>query len=107
MKLPNNREEIELKATDYYYNHVIESTFPDREVITDSYVAGAEEMMENLDTFAIQFAVWLFENRWFYYDKETKKWSYTFEQGTSISKETYSKHYKKTTEELLSVFRTG
>jgi hypothetical protein len=51
---------------------------------------------------AIQFAEWLFENRWFNF--ENGKWSYTFQQGTSISKKTYEKNYVKTTQELYSIF---
>lgn len=51
---------------------------------------------------AVKFAEWLQENRWFsFYDG---KWNYSFEQGTSISKVTYEKNYRKTTDELFEEF---
>lgn len=51
---------------------------------------------------AIQFAEWLKENRWFHF--EDGKWSYTFEHGTSISREAYEKNYRKTTKELYQLW---
>jgi|SRR6185369_208118 len=53
---------------------------------------------------AVAFAQWLYENRWFYFDRSTQKWHYTFEQGTSIPKKTYEKLYIKTTAELYKLF---
>ena len=50
------------------------------------------------------FAEWLFDNRWFNFDKASGKWSYTFEQGTAMSKASYEKNYKKTTEQLYAMF---
>lgn len=51
-----------------------------------------------------KFDKWLEDNRWFTYSPVTKLWSYTFEHGTSISKETREKNYMKTTEELYELF---
>lgn len=51
-----------------------------------------------------KFAIWLYENRWFSYDKDTDKWRYTFEHGTSLSKKEYEKNYTKTTDELFNIF---
>lgn len=51
---------------------------------------------------ACKFAEWLQENRWFsFYDG---KWSYTFQQGTAMSRKTYERNYMKTTEELYVMF---
>ena len=49
-----------------------------------------------------EFYIWLQENRWFTFSNG--KWNYTFEHGTSISKETYENKYRKTTQELLEIF---
>lgn len=51
---------------------------------------------------ACRFAEWLQENRWFSFSQG--KWNYTFEDGTSISKKSYDKNYRKTTEELYIKF---
>ena len=49
------------------------------------------------------FYIWKDKNRWF--DFSDGKWNYTFEQGTSIGKATYEKHYRKTTKELIQMWR--
>ena len=51
---------------------------------------------------ACHFAEWLQENRWLTFYQG--KWNYTFEQGTSMSKKTYDKNYRKTTQELYNKF---
>lgn len=51
---------------------------------------------------AIAFDKWKHENRWFSF--ENGYWYYTFEQGTSVSEQTYNKHYRKTPDELYSQF---
>lgn len=51
------------------------------------------------------FDKWLEDNRWFTYSPVEKLWHYTFEQGTSISKQSYRKNYMKTTEQLYSLFK--
>lgn len=56
------------------------------------------------EEFAIKFAEWLQENRWYTYHPDTKKWHYTFEHGTAIAKKTYDKNYKKGTYQLLLNF---
>lgn len=53
---------------------------------------------------AIGFAEWLNENRWYNFDNEKKKWCYTFEHGTSLSKGTYEKKYMKTSTELYNEY---
>jgi len=50
------------------------------------------------------FSEWLQNERWFYFDKSINKWKYTFENGTSISKEEYAQHYTKSTHELYFKF---
>jgi len=55
------------------------------------------------DNYAIEFAEWLQENRWYSFTQG--KWNYTFEQGTSISEATYNKNYRKTSQELLEIFK--
>lgn len=52
---------------------------------------------------AKEFYVWRLENRWFF--RKNGKWHYSFEQGTSISEESYEKNYTKTTEQLLELFK--
>jgi hypothetical protein len=54
---------------------------------------------------ATEFAEWTQLNRWFYFDPIQKEWSYTFEHGTSISKDYYKQHYIKTTEQLYKLFK--
>ena len=49
------------------------------------------------------FLEWVYDNRWF--NKEGDKWHYTFEMGTSISKATLEKHYRKTTQQLLDIYK--
>lgn len=49
------------------------------------------------------FYIWKDKNRWFNF--ENGKWSFTFEHGTSIDKATYEKYYRKTTKELIQMWR--
>ena len=53
-------------------------------------------------TRAGEFAIWLINNRWFNFEKG--KWSYTFEHGTMISKKSYEKNYRKSHDELYTIF---
>ena len=50
-----------------------------------------------------EFYIWKNENRWFNF--ENGKWNYSFEHGISISTEQYEKNYRKTTKELLDMFK--
>ena len=50
-----------------------------------------------------EFYIWKDENRWFRF--VDGKWNYAFEHGTSIDKNTYEKHYRKTTNELLQLWK--
>lgn len=59
------------------------------------------------EVFAIAFAKWLNQNRWFEFDENSNKWYYTFEMGTSLSRGTYEKHYMKTSEELIEKFKSS
>jgi len=72
----------------------------------EGHIAGweAHEAQSPSQSDAVAFAEWLYENRWFYFDRSTQKWHYTFEQGTSIPKKTYEKLYVKTTTELYKLF---
>lgn len=58
--------------------------------------------LTDISSRACQFAEWLQENRWFSFYQG--KWNYTFEHGTSMSKASYNKNYRKTTDELYSKF---
>jgi hypothetical protein len=49
-----------------------------------------------------KFSEWLNKNRW--YTFSDGKWDYTFEHGTSISKQEREKDYRKTTQELIRLF---
>jgi len=51
-----------------------------------------------------KFTEWLQLNRWFFYDQSEKKWHYTFEGGTAMSNASYEKNYKKTTDELITLY---
>jgi len=51
-----------------------------------------------------KFILWKDTNRWFNFSDG--KWNYTFEQGTSISKENYEKDYRKTTKELIEIWES-
>lgn len=51
---------------------------------------------------AIEFAEWLNQNRWFYFDGE--KWHYTHESGVVMSKGTVEKHYIKTSLQLYEMY---
>lgn len=53
---------------------------------------------------AFEYAIWLNQNRWFYFDKKYQKWCYTFENGTAISRKEYEKYYMKTNDELWVMF---
>ena len=57
------------------------------------------------EAFVCGFAEWLYQNRWYYFDQQSGKWHYTFEMGTSISKATLEKHYRKTTAQLLNEYK--
>ena len=59
----------------------------------------AREMQREQTT---AFTEWLHRNRWFTF--ENGKWNYTFEMGTTISKESYNKNYRKTTAELYDIY---
>jgi hypothetical protein len=50
-----------------------------------------------------EFIKWKDNNRW--YNFENGKWNYTFEHGMSISKGAYEKNYRKTTKELLDIWK--
>lgn len=54
---------------------------------------------------AKNFAIWLFENRWFYYNATTDEWSYTHEHGTIMSQAEQIKHYIKKTSVLFTKFK--
>lgn len=58
------------------------------------------------EEFAMKFAEWLQENRWYTYDPEERKWHYTFEHGTAMPQKTYDKNYKKGSYQLLLNFMT-
>lgn len=51
---------------------------------------------------ALEFAEWVYNNRWFYFNEGN--WHYTFEGGTTISKKAYKKNYIKTTAQLFQLF---
>ena len=59
--------------------------------------------VELSDNHAIGFSEWLQENRWYSFIQG--KWNYTFEQGTSISEANYNKNYRKTTKQLLEIYK--
>lgn len=70
----------------------------------DKDIAEWEEECEIIaDDFAIGFSEWLQENRWYSFIQG--KWNYTFEQGTSISEASYDKNYRKTSQELLQIYK--
>jgi hypothetical protein len=59
---------------------------------------------ENLPIDEIEkFILWKDENRWFNFSDG--KWNYTFEHGTAISKQNYEKNYRKTTSQLLTLYK--
>ena len=62
------------------------------------------EMLAEKDGEIEKFILWKDENRWFTFSDG--KWNYTFENGTSIGKSTYEKHYRKTTSELFELFKS-
>lgn len=64
--------------------------------------ADAQEETKITFDLAIEFAEWLYQNRWFRF--EDGKWHYTFEMGTSLSRNEYQKNYVKTTQQLLAKF---
>lgn len=70
------------------------------DAVRSGYIEGATKWAE----IACGFAEWLQEKRWFYFNHATGRWHYTFEQGTSMNKKEYEKHYTKTTSELLTLF---
>lgn len=49
------------------------------------------------------FYIWKDEERWFGFSDG--KWNYTFEHPTSVSKDSYEKNYRKTTKELLDMWK--
>ncbi len=51
------------------------------------------------------FDKWLSDNRWYTYSPVTKLWSYTFEHGTAMGKESYRKNFMKTTDQLYQLFK--
>lgn len=65
-------------------------------VFTDrSAMECAELTMERMKG----FAEWKHENRFFWFNKETQKWYYTFPNGTAIPEP-----ITKTTDELIQMF---
>jgi hypothetical protein len=65
--------------------------------------AEAEEIDINMmGQYYLEFAEWLYQNRWFHF--ENGKWYYSFEAGTSVSDATYKKNYMKTTKLLFAEF---
>ena len=60
------------------------------------------ETLKMCEDVACHFSEWLYNNRWFHF--EDGKWHYTFEQGTAMSRQTYTKHYVKTTRELFTKY---
>ena len=62
---------------------------------------------EQIEQAACKFAEWLQENRWFHFNRDAKKWYYTFEHGTAMSDKAYQKNYVKTTAELFEKFTAG
>ena len=92
------QEELENLAN----NHSVDDNVWSKE----SFIQGYNKSQET-HPFSEQdleaFYIWKDKNRWF--DFEDGKWSYTFEQGTSIGKATYEKYYRKTTKELIQMWR--
>lgn len=72
--------------------------------LENASTAGWDASTKERDDEVIRFFEWLNANRWF--DFDGYKWRYTFEMGTSLSKESYEKNYVKTTAQLLEKFRS-
>jgi hypothetical protein len=96
--LPQVISEIE----DLANNHSVDDNVWSKESFIQGY-NKSQETHPYSEQDLEDFYIWKDKNRWFNF--ENGKWNYTFEHGTSIGKETYEKHYRKTTKELIQMWR--